>query len=177
MIRYFQLISPKQTRAVRLLSGQLKNCAGFNLSIQYSNRYEADLVSPAHILTGHEVDGRLRWIWFQSDVNFPSSLPRPPVWIEPIEGDLMLPTTQLNSHQCNLPRKNISVAWKSFKGSNSFGCFSFSRSHSDVHNECTGEFVEVSTSVWTSELLHQPVMDSTGQVPIAWSPTSSKSFF
>ena len=54
MIRYFQLISPKQTRAVRLLSGQLKNCTGFNLSIQDSNRSEADLVSPAHILTGYE---------------------------------------------------------------------------------------------------------------------------
>ena len=78
MIRYFRLICPKQANAVRLLSGQLKNCPGFNLSIQDSNRSEADLVSPAHILTGHEVDGRLRWIWFQSDVNFPSSLLRPP---------------------------------------------------------------------------------------------------
>ena len=60
MIRYFQLISPKQANAVRLLSEPLKNCAGFNLSIQDSNRSEADFLSPAHILTGYKVDGRLR---------------------------------------------------------------------------------------------------------------------
>ena len=126
MIRYFQLISPKQARAVRLLSGQLKNCTGFNLSIQDSNRSEADLVSPAHILTGHEVDGRLRWIWFQSDVNFPSSLLRPPAVNRANRGgsDATHHSTQLTPVQ-SAQKKIFPWLGKVLK--------------------CTGDWVEVST--------------------------------